>query len=174
MNLHFGLPGALLQMGGSGIDINVGANPVGSVVGSAIGAFVTTLVVGAILVAVAPAYVERMMETVVDEPVSSFVYGLVCLVGVILVTIILVITIIGILVAIPFAILAAIIWSVGAAIAYLAIAERLVGRDGDEWAKPLLVAAALNGALTLTGIGGLVAFGIGAAGFGAVLKDRLG
>ena len=40
--------------------------------------------------------------------------------------------------------------------------------------KPLLVDAAINGALPLTGIGGLVAFGIGAAGFGAVFRDRMG
>jgi hypothetical protein len=153
MNLHSGLSEALLQMGGSGIDINIGANPVGNVVGSAIGAFVTTLVVGAILVAVAPGYVERMMDVLVDEPVGSFVYGLVCLVGALLVVLVLFITIIGILVAIPFAIVVGIAWAVGAAIAYLVIAERLVGREGDEWGKPLLVAAALNGALTLTGIG---------------------
>jgi hypothetical protein len=163
----------VLQMGGSGIDVNVGTPGFGDVVGSAIGAFVTTLVVGAILVAVAPDYLERMMADLVEEPVGSFVYGLVCLVGLILVVFVLVITIIGILFAIPLAIVAGIVWAVGAAIAYLVIAERLVGRDGDDWLKPLLVAAALNGALTLTGIGGLVAFGIGAAGFGAVLRDWL-
>ncbi|WP_276260338.1 hypothetical protein [Haloglomus litoreum] len=173
MNLHSAASTALLQMGPN-IDGGFTTPGVGDVVSSAIGAFITTLVVGAILVAVAPGYVERMMDTLVDEPVGSFVYGLVCLLGLVLVVFVLFITIIGILVAIPLAIIAGIAWAVGAAIAYLVIAERLVGREGDEWAKPLLVAAALNGALTLTGIGGLVAFGIGAAGFGAVLRDRLG
>jgi hypothetical protein len=143
-----------------------------SLVGSAVGTFLTTLVVGAILVAVAPEYTERMMDRVVEEPVGSFVYGLVCLLFVLLVTIVLVVTIIGILLAIPFALLAGVIWAVGAAIAYLAIADRLVGRD-DGWTKPLLVAAALNGGLTLTGIGGIVSFCVGAAGFGAVLRDWL-
>ena len=143
-----------------------------SLVGSAVGTFLTTLVVGAILVAVAPEYTERMMDRVVEEPVGSFVYGLVCLLFVLLVTIVLVVTIIGILLAIPFALLAGVIWAVGAAIAYLAIADRLVGRD-DGWTKPLLVAAALNGGLTLTGIGGIVSVCVGAAGFGAVLRDWL-
>lgn len=144
----------------------------GSLLGSAVGAFLTTLIVGAILVAVAPEYTERMMDAVGEEPVGSFVYGLVALLAVVLVTIVLVITIVGILVAIPFALLAGLIWAVGAAIAYLAISERLVGRD-DGWTKPLLVAALLNGGLTLTGIGGLVSFCVGAAGFGAVLRDWL-
>jgi hypothetical protein len=38
----------------------------------------------------------------------------------------------------------------------------------------LLVAAALDGGLALTRIGGIVAFGIGAAGFGAVLNAKFG
>lgn len=172
MNHQSAFSEVLLQIGGSGVDINVGTDPVGSVVGSAIGAFVTTLVVGAILVAVAPGYLERMMTVVREEPVGSFVYGLVALLAVVVVTVVLVVTIVGILLAIPFAILAALIWAVGAAVAYLAIADRLVGRE-DGWTKPLLVAAAINGGLTLTGIGGLVSFCIGAAGFGAVLKDKL-
>ena len=59
-----------------------------------------------------------------------------------------------------------------AAVAFLAIADRLVDRE-DGWTKPLLIAAGLNGALALTGVGGIVSFGIGAAGFGAVLRDWL-
>jgi hypothetical protein len=64
-------------------------------------------------------------------------------------------------------------WAVGASIAFLAVGDRLVGHE-DGWTKPLLVGAAINGGLTLTGIGGIVTFGIGAAGFGAVLRDFLG
>lgn len=146
--------------------------PLGRLVGSAIGAFVTTLVVGAILLAVSPDYTERTMGDVLDEPVETFLYGLVCLVFVVLVTVVLVITIIGILLAIPFALLAYLVWAVGASIAFLALGDRLVGHE-DGWTKPLLVGAGINGGLTLTGIGGLVAFGIGAAGFGAVLRDYL-
>jgi uncharacterized protein YacL len=157
----------------SGVDIDITpVDPLADVAGSAVGAFVTTLVVGAILVTVAPDYVRRLGRYLRDEPVGSFVYGLISLVGVILVTVLLVITIIGILLAIPFAILAWVIWAVGASIAFLAIAEELVSAD-DGWLKPLVVAALLNGGLTITGIGGIVAFCIGAAGFGAVLRDYL-
>lgn len=168
--LTFDVVGLLLQ---SGVNVDLTQPGPLDVVSSAIGAFVTTLVVGAIMIAIAPEYVERTMGTLEDAPVGSFLYGLLCLLGLVLVTVVLVITVIGILVAVPLILLAVVTWAVGAAIAYLAIAERLVGRE-EGWTKPLLVAAALNGGLTLTGVGGLVAFGIGAAGFGAVLKDRLG
>jgi hypothetical protein len=137
-----------------------------------VGAFLTTLVVGAVLVAVVPEYTERTMAAVLDGPVGTFLYGIVCLVFVVLVTVVLVITGIGILIAIPFALAAFLVWAVGAAIAFLAIGERLVGRE-DGWLRPLLVAAGINGALALTGIGGIVAFAVGAAGFGAVLRDWL-
>jgi hypothetical protein len=59
---------------------------------------------------------------------------------------------------------------VGAVIASLAIADQFVDVD-DDWVVALVVAAALNGVLTVTGIGGLVSFCIGAAGFGTLLRD---
>ncbi|WP_370518596.1 hypothetical protein [Natronomonas sp. CBA1123] len=148
------------------------ANPLVSLLGSAAGAFLTTLVVGAIMIALAPEYTEVRMADVLDNPLGSFLYGLVCLVFVVLVTFVLAITIIGIVVAIPFALLSYLVWAVGAAIAFLAIGDRLVGHE-DGWPKPLLVGAAINGALTLTGVGSIVTFGIGAAGFGAVLRAYL-
>ncbi len=160
---------ALLQ---AGLDVNIDPGPGVGVVGGAVGAFLTTLVVGAIMVAVAPRYTERTMGAVLDSPVGTFLYGIVCLVFVVLVTIVLVITGIGILVAIPFALAAFLVWAVGAAIAFLAIGDRLVGHE-DGWLKPLIVAGGVNGALALTGIGGIVAFAVGAAGFGAVLRDWL-
>jgi hypothetical protein len=141
--------------------------------GGGIGTFLTTLVVGAILVAFAPDWTRAKMQSVVDEPVGSFAYGVVCLLFFALVILVLFITIIGILIAFPFAIVLAFVWAVGAAIAYLAIADRFVDTD-DDWLVPLLLAAGMNGALTLTGIGGIVSFCVGAAGFGAVLKDYLG
>lgn len=161
---------ALLQ-GGTGADVPVRPTAF-NVVGGAIGAFLTTLIVGAIMVAIASEYTSRRMAEVVDDPVGTFVYGFVLLVLVVLVTIVLVITIIGILVAIPFAVLSYVVWAVGSAIAFLAIGDRLVGRD-EGWTKPLLVGAAINGGLTLTGIGGLVSFAVGAAGFGAVVRAYL-
>lgn len=163
---------AALQMG-PGPQIDPVGNSLLSLAGSAVGAFLTTLVVGAVLVAVVPDYTERKIRTLLDEPVGSFVYGFVSLVFLALVVLVLFITIIGIIVALPLALLAYLVWAVGASIAFLAIGERLVGRD-DGWAKPLLVGAGINGALTLTGVGGILTFAIGAAGFGAVLRDYLG
>jgi len=155
------------------VDVNLDLNPVANVVQGAVGAFLTTLVVGAILTAVAPEFLEDRMAAVVDDPVGSFVYGFLVLVFLALAVFVLVITILGILVAIPLVLLAYVVWAVGATVAFLAIAERLVDREGDDWTRPLLVAAALNGGLVLTGVGGILAFCIGAAGFGAVLEDRL-
>jgi hypothetical protein len=155
-----------------GPNVDVGVDPGTGLVGGAVGAFLTTLVVGGILVAVAPEYTERMGARVLDEPVGAFVYGVVALLTLVVVTVLLAITIIGILVAVPLAIVAYVVWAVGAAIAYLAIGDRLVGHD-DGWLKPLLVGAGINGVLALTGIGGLIAFCIGATGFGAVLRNWL-
>lgn len=165
--------GILLELvAQTGPNVDVGVDPGVGVVGGAVGAFLTTLVVGGIMLAVVPGYTERTMGTLLDEPVGVFVYGIVALLAVVLLTIVLAITVIGILFAIPLALIGYVVWAVGAAVAYLAIGDRLVGHD-DGWVKPLLVGAGINGALALTGIGGIVAFGIGAAGFGAVLRDWL-
>lgn len=151
----------------SGIDV------VASLGGSAISTAVTTILLGAILVALAPAYTERKMDEVRENVVGSFVYGLVSLVFLLLVMLVLLITIIGIPLAILFGILAFVAWAIGSAIAFLAIADRLVDHEGG-WLVPLLIAGGINGGLTLTGVGALVSFCVGAAGFGAVVRDYLG
>lgn len=151
------------------VDVTLGEG----LAGGAVGTFLTTLIVGGILVAVLPAYTERMMETVLEEPVDSFVYGVASLVFVALAVLVLVFTVVGVIVAIPLIVLTYLVWAVGSAIAFLAIGDRLVDR-GDGWLKPLVVAAAMNGGLALTGVGVLVAFVVGAVGFGAVLQDRYG
>jgi hypothetical protein len=143
-----------------------------SVLGSAVGAFLTALAVGAILIAVAPDYTRERMADVLEDPVGSFLYGLVSLLLLFFVLFVLAITVIGLVLAVPLALLAYLAWAVGAAIAFLAIGDRLVGHD-DGWAKPLVVGAAINGGLTLTGVGGLLTFAIGAAGFGTVLRGYL-
>lgn len=146
-----------------GIDLSVGLG------GSAIGAFVTTLVVGAILVAMAPAYTDRMTDDVFDAPVGSFFYGLLCLLGLFLAIVLLVVTVIGIIFVIPLLLLAYLVWAVGSTLVFLSIGERIL--DDADWPAPLLVGAALNAGLALTGIGGVVSFCLGALGFGAVLLD---
>ena len=140
--------------------------------GSAVWTFVTTVVLGAILVAISPEYTKARMADVVSTPLESVLYGILALLGVIVLAILFVITIIGIPIAIASVFAAYLLWIFGAIIAYLAIADRLVGID-DGWLKPLLVAGAINGALVLTGIGGLVSFVIGAAGFGTVIRALL-
>ena len=163
---------AAVAQAGSNPVPDTGVGGVTSVLGGAVGAFLTTLIVGAILIALAPTYTAARMDDVLEAPLGAFLYGVVCLFFLILVIIVLVITILGIPFAILLAILAYLIWAVGAAIAFLAIGDRLVGRK-DGWPKPLLVGAAINGGLTLTGIGGIITFAIGAAGFGTVLREYL-
>lgn len=91
-------------------------------------------------------------------------------------------TLIGIPVAIPLGIAAYLLWAVGATVGYVAIALRIVDRGAaaeaggaeaevDDWLVPILVAAGLNGALALTGIGALVSVAVGAAGFGVVITE---
>lgn len=158
---------ALVTQPGGGFDVDLTLGE--GLAGGAIGAFLTTLVVGAIAVAVFPERTERLMNAVLDDPVSSFGYGLLSLVGLFAVTLLLVFTIVGIVVALPLLLVAYVVWAVGAAVAYLGIADRLVGHE-DGWLKPLLVAAVINGALAATGVGSILALAIGIAGFGAVLR----
>ncbi|WP_135820836.1 hypothetical protein [Halostella litorea] len=151
------------------VDIDLGTG----LGGGAVGAFLTTLAVGAIMIAVVPEYTERMMESLADEPVDALVYGLACLVGLVLLIVLLVFSLIGIVAAVPLALVAWLAWAVGSAVAFLTIGERLVGRD-DGWLKPLLLGAVINGGLAATGVGGIIAFVVGAAGFGTVLQSQLG
>jgi hypothetical protein len=160
----------LVAQAGSGLDVDVTLGQ--GLVGGAVGAFLTTLVVGAIAVAVFPERTERLMARVLDDPVNSFAYGLFSVLALFVVAILLVFTVVGIVVALPLVLVAYVVWAVGAAIAYLAVADRLVGHE-DGWLKALLVAATINGALAATGVGGLVAVVVGITGFGAVLQPYL-
>lgn len=136
----------------------------------AFGAFLSTLLIGAIMIALVPGYTERLVDRVDDDIVGSFIYGLIVLVALIVLIVLLAVTLIGIPVAILLALLVGLIWAVGAVVGFLAIGERLVGSE-DGWLKPLVVGALINGGLTLTGIGGLVSFVVGATGFGTVIRD---
>ncbi|MFW6018609.1 MAG: hypothetical protein ACOCPX_07290 [Halapricum sp.] len=134
--------------------------------------FLTTLLVGAILVALAPDYTEGKISEVRENPVGAFVYGLFALLALLVLSLILFITIVGVPVAVALLVAAIVLWAIGAAIAFLAIADSLVGHD-DGWLVPLVLAAGINGGLALTGIGGLVSFVLGAIGFGTVLRGLL-
>lgn len=171
MNLVAVLAGGLrlLATHGNSVDVDLTTG----LGGSAVGAFLTTLLVGAILVAIAPEYTTRMTDVIVDDPVNAFLYGIFFLLGLVIIIVMLVITIIGILVAIPLFIVAYVAWAVGSALAFLAIGERLIDDEDGDWKVPLLVGALINGGLTLTGVGGILSFAIGATGFGAVVFDWL-
>lgn len=151
------------------VNVDVDLDPAFGLAGGAVGAFLTTLIVGAILVALAPDYTTARMNAVLDDPLGAFLYGIVVFVFLALATFVMAITIVGLVVALPLALLLYVLWALGSTIAFLAIADRLVGRD-DGWTKPLVVAAAINGGLAFTGVGGIVAFVVGAAGFGVVLE----
>lgn len=161
---------AVLAQTPPGVDVTVTLGE--GLAGGAVGAFLTTLLLGAVLVALFPDATERLMTAVVGEPFQSLAYGVFALFALVSLTVALVFSIVGIVVAIPLVVAAYLTWGVGSAVAFLAIADRLVGHE-DGWGKPLLVAARMNGLLTLTGIGTLVAICVGAAGFGAVLRPYL-
>lgn len=146
-----------------------GVDPTVGLGGGAVGTFLSTLVVGALLLVLAPDWTRGRIRQVASNPFGSFLYGLVVLVVAGFVIFLLFITILGILVAVPLAIVLYFAWVVGAVIAYLAIADRFVDVE-DDWVIALVVAAALNGVLTLTGIGAVLSFCIGAAGFGTLLR----
>jgi len=141
-------------------------------IGGAVTTFLTTLVFGAVALAVRPEYVDRTAASFMDDLVGSFLYGLLGIVAAACVTLLLVISLLGIPFAILFIVAAYVLWAVGSAIAFLAIGDRLVN-DQENRLVPLAVGAGINGALVLTGIGGLVALCIGAAGFGAVVRRWL-
>lgn len=156
------------------------------VVGSAAGTFLLTLVVGALLVAVAPGYTRRLTDRVTAEPVASFLYGLLAVVAVVALTFLLVVTVVGILFAIPLLLVAALAAVVGEALAFLALGRALAaafwplpeGADAPgktEWRRPILLGATVAGVLGLLPVGGgLLAFLVALAGWGAVFRAAVG
>jgi hypothetical protein len=151
----------------------VDPGPVLGLAGGAVGTFLTTLLVGAVLVALAPDYVRTRVADVVDQPAGCAVYGAVALIFLALATVVLAVTVVGLVVAVPLALATYFAWAVGSAVAFLAVGDRLVGH-ANGWPAPLLVGAAVNGLLALTGVGGLVSLVVGAVGFGAVVRPVLG
>jgi hypothetical protein len=142
------------------------------VLASAVWAFLTTLVVGALAVGIVPERTEAMMERLVAEPFEALMCGVAVVLLLLLVLFALVVTVLGVLVAYPLLVVAYCCWAVGATVAYLAVADRLVGHE-DGWLRPLVLAAGLSGGLTATGVGGFLGLALGVVGFGAVLLPSL-
>lgn len=134
---------------------------------SAAAAFLATLVAGEILISSYPEQLSDSQDRLTARPVRSLGYGLIPFA-----------TGVGVVALLPtpaFALLfnvgAYLFWAVGAAVSFLVCSERFVQRSGES-TRALFVAAGLSGGLTLTGVGAVLAFGIGAAGCGAVLNTR--
>jgi hypothetical protein len=134
---------------------------------SAAAAFLATLVAGEILISSYPGQLSDSQYRLTAQPLRSLGYGLIPFAAGV-----------GLVALLPtpaFALLfnvgAYLFWAVGAAVSFLVCSEQLVQRSGDS-TRALLVAAGLSGGLTLTGVGAVLAFGIGAAGCGAVLNTR--
>lgn len=152
-----------------GVPDAVVGSPVQSVLSGALGSFLLTLLVGGLLMGIWPTYTRGRMDDIADQPLNTFLYGLGVILLLVVISAVLVVTVVGVLVAIPLLLFVSLVWIVGSAVAFLLVGHRIAG-DGDGWFKPLLVGAAVNGGLALTGIGGLVSFCLGAAGFGAILR----
>ncbi len=153
------------------VDFSVFVDPL-SLLGGATTAFFTTLVFGALFVAFGPEYVERMIDTVLEEPLNSLAWGVFLMLAGAVMAFMLAITGIGLVLAIPLVFALWVVWGFGSAVAFLAVGQRLMGTE-DGWPKPLLVGALINGGLALSGVGALVSLLVGAAGFGALLSDLL-
>jgi hypothetical protein len=160
---------ALLLILQTDVSIGFGASTAAGVGMSAIGAFLGTLIAGEVVLSSRLERLSQSMSFINEHPLRSFGIGVVpFVVGAVVVLVFPSFTI-----ALVVGVAVYALWSIGAAVASLTIAERIVGRD-EDWTKPLVVGAVFIGGLTLTGIGGIIAFCIGAAGLGAALETRSG
>jgi len=153
-----------------------------NVFGGALGTALGTLVVGALLVAFFPDVARRTTERVRDRPGESFAWKLFAFIAVLVLAVLLVVTIVGILVAVPLLLVVGLLAIVGDAVAFLAVGRALAAEfwppaedaTSSEWTRPLLLGAGAAGGLSLVpGVGTLVAFLVGVAGFGAVVAELL-
>lgn len=151
------------------VSISFGGDTAAGIGISAIGAFLGTLIAGEVVLSTRLERLNRSMSFVDEHPLRSFFTGVVPFVVGAVVVLVFPSFAIALVIGLGWYVL----WSIGAAIASLTLAERIVGSD-EDWTKPLVLGAALIGGLTLTGVGGIVAFCIGAAGLGAALETRSG
>ncbi|KAB1196612.1 MULTISPECIES: hypothetical protein [Haloferax] len=143
--------------------------------GSAISAgitFVGTLVVGALLLAIVPDYTEKIIDTIEDEPIPSFLWGLGIFIALIVVLFVLVITLIGILLAIPIGFVMFVVSLVGGAIVFIYVGERLLEAANVEtsrWGHLVAGAFVATVLAALPLIGGLTNFIVNSVGVGAIV-----
>ncbi|MCU4719613.1 hypothetical protein [Halapricum hydrolyticum] len=141
--------------------------------GGAVIAFVATLLGGVFLTTFTPRYTDRMIGAVRARPLGSLLYGLLSMLTAGLVVLLLWMTVIAAPVALVLLVASVVAVVLGATTVFLGIAGRLVDID-DHWFATLVLAAALNAGLVLTGVGGLASVAAAAAGFGAMLNDYIG
>ncbi len=135
-----------------------------SPIGDAIGSLLITLLVGGALVYVVPDFTERTTDRILENPLETFVYGLVItIIGVIL-AVLLAITIIGLLFVIPMIFAAIVIGILG----YLAAGRTI----SEEWTTVLLIAAlisAVTGGIPV--LGAIIGIILSSMGIGAVFLE---
>ena len=138
---------------------------------SAAGTFVGTFLVGALLLVLAPNWTQKIIDTIEDDPLPSFLWGVGIFIALILVTIALVITIIGIALAIPLIFVMIFVSLIGGAIVFIVVGERVldaVDMESSRWGH-LAVGALLAAILAaIPVVGGVTNFIVNSVGVGAI------
>ncbi|KAB1188765.1 MULTISPECIES: hypothetical protein [Haloferax] len=139
---------------------------------SAAGTFVGTLIIGALLIALAPDFTEKVIDTIEDEPIPSFLWGLGIFVAFIVAIILLVITLIGIIVAVPLVILMIFVSLFGGALVFIYVGERLLEAANVEtsrWGHLVAGAFVATVLAAIPVIGGVTNFVVNTVGVGAIV-----
>lgn len=148
------------------------SQPAISPVVSAAISFVATLLFGGLAIAFAPDYVDRIVERINDNPLSTFGWGFLIyfggIIAFVILAFILIITIVGILLLIPLVLVILVVAATANATGYIAIFGRIVDSQGQA----LLLGAATAGILTLVPLIGPVAgFVVSMLGIGAMFRE---
>ncbi|WP_416839349.1 hypothetical protein [Haloferax sp. DFSO52] len=152
-------------------DPSVFARFLGSTISAAV-TFVGTLIVGALLIAIVPDFTEKVIDTIEDEPIPSFLWGLGIFIVFIIAIIILIITLIGIIIAVPLIFLMILVSLVGGATVFIYVGERLLEAANVETSRWGHLAAGALVATVLAAlpiIGGLTNFIVNTVGVGAIV-----
>ena len=138
--------------------------------------FVVSLIVAGIVYGISPGFTEDGVREVRDDPVGTFVTGLIANVVIIIAMVLLAITVIGLLVVIPSIFVLFFLGVAGNAVGVIALGAALTatGSGVGDASKSILV-----GALTLSVVGaipvvgGIFTFLVHTAGFGYVVDYLL-